>query len=579
MVNLTINGLAVQAEEGATILETCRNFGIRIPTLCHLKIPEFGLNNDVSACRVCMVEIEGMRNLQPSCSTKVSEGMTVRTNSARAINARRTVIELMLSNHPKECLTCARNNSCELQSLAVELGVRDIPYQGKIVDHASDFSSYSIVRNPDKCILCRRCETICNEVQSVGAYSAVSRGFETVIGTAFNLPVNRTNCTFCGQCAAVCPTSALTEVDDTRKVWAELQNPEKFVVVNTAPAVRVALGEEFGMEPGTRVTGKMVTALKLLGFDKVMDTNFAADMTIMEEGTELVQRLQKGEKLPIITSCCPAWIRFIEFEFPDLLHLPSTARSPHEMFGAAAKTFLAEKLEIDPANVVVVSIMPCTAKKTEAKRPELTTNGLPSVDYVLTTREVARMFRTAGIQFAQLPDSEFDSPMGESTGAAAIFGVTGGVMEAALRTAYTILTNEKLEKVEFEDVRGLQGIKEATVTIQNQELKIAVANGLRNARRLMDEVRAGTSPYQAIEIMACPGGCVDGGGQPYHHGDFSIIQRRAAGLYAEDEAKVLRCSHENPDIIRFYEEFMEGGPCGPKAHELLHTHFEAKSIL
>ena len=578
MVNLTINGMEVQAKEGATVLETCRELGIRIPTLCHLHIPEFGIDNNVSACRVCMVEIDGMRNLQPSCSTKVSEGMKIRTNSARAVNARRTVVELMLSNHPKECLTCARSGNCELQSLAAELGVRDIPYQGRIVDHASDYSSYSIVRNPDKCILCRRCETVCNHVQTVGAYSAVSRGFETIIGTPFNLPVNMTNCTFCGQCAAVCPTAALTEVDDTQKVWKDLQNPDKFVIVNTAPAVRVALGEEFGMEAGTRVTGKMVSALRLLGFDKVMDTNFAADMTIMEEGTELLQRLESGEKLPLLTSCCPAWIRFIEFEFPELLHLPSTARSPHEMFGAVAKTFLAEKLGIEPEKIVVVSIMPCTAKKTEAKRPELTTNGMPSVDHVLTTRELARMIRTAGIQFASLPDGKFDSPMGESTGAADIFGVTGGVMEAALRTAYVKLTNEKLEDVNFTQVRGLEGLREATVSINGKEIRIAIANGLKNARYLMNQIQAGECPYQAIEIMACPGGCVDGGGQPYHHGDIEIIRKRAAGLYAEDESKTLRCSHENPDIIRFYDEFMEGGPCGIKAHDLLHTHFEAKHL-
>jgi NADH-quinone oxidoreductase subunit G len=578
MINLTINDQPVQVAPGATILEAAKQLGIYIPTLCHLDLHDLKMVNQVSSCRVCMVEVQGRRNLAPACSTPVTEGMVVRTDSIRAIKSRRVVLELLLSNHPQDCLICERNGNCELQKLAAELGVREIKYQGSKSKHTKDTSSYSLVRNPDKCILCRRCVTMCNEVQSVGVYSAVDRGFDTSIKTAFDLPMIETTCTFCGQCVSVCPTGALTEVDNTRKVWEALQKPGKVVIAQTAPAIRVALGEEFGMEPGTSVTGKMATALRRLGFNRVMDTDFAADLTIMEEASELVHRLQHGGRLPILTSCCPAWVKFIEHQFPELLDIPSTCKSPHEMFGAIAKTYLAAKMGIKPEDMVIVSIMPCLAKKYEAVRPELAGENLPNVDYVLSTRELARMIREAGIDFANLPDEEFDSPFGSSTGAAVIFGTTGGVIEAALRTAYEWLTGQKLADVEFTQLRGLDGIREATVRINDLDLKIAIAHGLGNARKLLEAIRDGKANYHAIEIMACPGGCVGGGGQPYHHGNIELLKKRAAALYEEDRSKPLRCSHDNPDIIQLYKEFL-GEPYGEKAHELLHTHYTKREIL
>jgi NADH-quinone oxidoreductase subunit G len=578
MINLKINGQPVQVEQGATILEAAKKLGVYIPTLCHLDLHDLKMVNQVSSCRVCMVEVQGRRNLAPACSTPVSEGMDVRTDSLRAIKARRIVLELLLSNHPPDCLICERNGNCDLQKLAAELGIREIKYQGEKSLHTKDTSSYSLVRNPDKCILCRRCVTMCNEVQTVGVYSAVERGFDTSIKTAFDLPMLETSCTFCGQCVSVCPTGALTEVDNTREVWNVIQKPGKVVIAQTAPAIRAALGEEFGMEPGTSVTGKMAAALRRLGFDRVMDTNFAADLTIMEEASELIHRLQHGGKLPILTSCCPAWVKFIEHQFPELLDIPSSCKSPHEMFGAIAKTYLAEKMGVKPEDIIVVSIMPCLAKKYEAVRPELSGENIPNVDYVLSTRELARMIREAGIDFPQLPDEDFDQPFGSCTGAAVIFGATGGVIEAALRTAYEWLTKQKLENVEFQQLRGLDGIREATVKINDLDVKVAIAHGLGNARKLLEAIRDGRAQYHAIEIMACPGGCVGGGGQPYHHGNIELLKKRAAALYEEDRSKPLRRSHENPDIIQLYKEFL-GEPYGPKAHELLHTHYTKREIL
>jgi NADH-quinone oxidoreductase subunit G len=498
--------------------------------------------------------------------------MVVKTDTIRALKARRIVVELLLSDHPSDCLICERNRNCDLQELAADLGIRQIKFQGEMSTYKKDDSSYSLVRNPDKCILCRRCETMCNEVQTVGVYSAIDRGFNTTIGTAFDLPMNETACTFCGQCVSVCPTAALTEVDNTRKVLDVLNKPGKVVIAQTAPAIRVALGEEFGMEPGSRVTGKMVTALRRLGFDHVMDTDFAADLTIIEEASEFVHRLQHGGTLPILTSCCPAWVKFFEHNFPDLLDIPSTCKSPHEMFGAVAKTYLATKLGVDPKDLVIVSIMPCLAKKYEAARPELSGEGEANVDYVLSTRELGRMIRESGMDFAGLPEEEFDNPMGQSSGAAVIFGTTGGVIEAALRTAYEWLTNTRLENVDFTQLRGLEGIREATVDINGTPIRIAIAHGLGNARKLLERIQRGEVQYHAIEIMACPGGCIGGGGQPYHHGDIEILKKRAAALYSEDRTKTIRRSHENQDVMRLYGEFL-GKPYGDKAHELLHTSY------
>jgi NADH-quinone oxidoreductase subunit G len=572
LVTITINNRQVQVEEGTTILEAAKLLNIKIPTLCHLNLHDTKMVNQTASCRVCMVEVDGRRNLAPACATPVFNNMVIKTNTIRSINARRTVVELLLSDHPKDCLVCSKNTDCELQQLAADLGVREIPYKGEMSTYELDNSSQSIVRNLDKCILCRRCETMCNKVQTVNVLSGVARGFETVVAPAFNLPMTETSCTFCGQCVAVCPTAALTEVNNVPKVWRALKNKDKFVIVQTAPAVRVALGEEFGLEPGTVVTGKMAAALRSLGFDKVFDTDFAADLTIMEEASEFVHRLQHGGRLPILTSCCPGWVKFFEHQFPDLLDIPSSCKSPHEMFGAVAKTYLAQKLGIDPKNIVVVSVMPCLAKKYEAARPELSHEGNQDVDIVITTRELAKMLKEAGIDFNSLEDADFDNPLGESTGASVIFGATGGVLEAALRTSYEWLTNETLENVEFHALRGMDGVKEATVKINDMDVNVAVAHGLGNARKILEDIRAGKANYHAIEIMACPGGCINGGGQPYNHGDVEVIKKRAEGIYGEDRSKTRRKSHENEAVLKLYEEFL-GEPYGEKAHELLHTHY------
>jgi len=575
MVNVIINGKEIQVPAGSTILEAANMVNIKIPTLCHLDLHDIKMVNKAASCRVCVVEVEGRNTLAPACATPVFEGMKIKTDTKKSVKARRTVVELLLSDHPKDCLICERNTNCDLQTLAADLGVRQIKFEGEMSEYPLDKSSHSIVRNMDKCILCRRCETMCNEVQTVNVLSGVGRGFETVVGAAFDLPMHETNCTFCGQCLSVCPTAALTEVNNVSKVWDALNDEDKVVVVQTAPAVRVALGEEFGMDPGSVVTGKMVASLKNIGFDKVFDTDFAADLTIMEEASEFVHRLEHGGKLPILTSCCPGWVKFFEHQFSDMLDIPSSCKSPHEMFGAVAKTYLAQKMDIDPEKMVVVSVMPCVAKKYEAARPELGHGGTKDVDLVITTRELAQMIREAGIDFNTLENQDFDNPLGESTGASVIFGATGGVIEAALRTAYEWLTKETLENVEFESLRGIEGTKEATVNINGQDIKIAVTHGLGNARALLEKIRAGEAEYHAIEIMACPGGCIGGGGQPYHHGNLDILKKRIEGIYSEDRSKTLRKSHENPMIKKLYEDYL-GEPYGEKAHELLHTHYVAR---
>ncbi|MFA9396942.1 MAG: NADH-dependent [FeFe] hydrogenase, group A6 [Clostridiaceae bacterium] len=572
LVKLTINNRPVEVEEGSTILQAARKLNINIPTLCHLHLHKTGMVNKVASCRVCVVEVEGRRNLAPSCSTPVFQGMVVKTNTIRAIKARRTVVELLLSDHPKDCLVCEKNGDCELQKMASDLGIREIPYKGEMSTYPKDTSSQSIVRDLDKCILCRRCETMCNEVQTVGVLSAVGRGFNTIISPAFGMPMSESTCTFCGQCVAVCPTGALTEVNNIPKVWRALNKKGKYVVVQTAPAVRAALGEEFGMEPGTIVTGKMVSALRSLGFYKVFDTDFGADLTIMEEATEFMHRLNDGGRLPILTSCCPGWVKFFEHQFGDLMDIPSTCKSPQQMFGAVAKSYLAEKMNIDPKDMIVVSVMPCLAKKYEASRPEFEEDGITDVDIVISTRELAKMLKESGVNFNSLPDSEFDMPLGESTGASVIFGTTGGVLEAAVRTAYEWITNKTLENVEFNDVRGMTGIKEAIVDIDGTEVKVAVAHGLGNARKLLNKIRNKEAEYHIIEIMACPGGCIGGGGQPYIHGDTDIIKKRMEAIYNEDRSKTLRKSHENPQIKKIYEEYL-GEPYGEKAHKLLHTNY------
>ncbi len=574
-VTLTINGQSVTVPADYTVLQAARQAGIDIPTLCYLKDI-----NEIGACRMCLVEIKGARALATACVYPVSEGMEVFTTTPRVRKARKAVLELMLSNHNRNCLTCVRNRNCELQKLAEELNVGDIPYEGDVTPSTVDDFSPSIVRDNSKCILCRRCVAVCKKVQTVGVIDAIERGFNTQIGCSFEKSLNETDCAMCGQCIAHCPVGALHEKDSIQDVWDALGDDNKHVVVQTAPAVRAALGEEFGMPIGTPVTGKMAAALKALGFDKVFDTDFGADLTIMEEGTELIQRIQNGGKLPMITSCSPGWVKFCEHNFPDFLDNLSTAKSPHEMFGAILKSYYAEKMGIDPKDIYVVSVMPCTAKKFERQRDELAGTGLPDVDAVLTTRELARMIKEAGICFTELSDAVFDSPFGdEATGAAVIFGATGGVMEAALRTVSEVLTGKSFEEVEYAAVRGTEGIKEATVTIGDLDVKVAIAHGLGNARKLLTDIREGKASYHFIEIMACPGGCVTGGGQPIRSAktmaEVDLKAERAKALYAEDESLTLRKSHENPYIKQLYDEFL-GEPCGHKSHELLHTHYIAR---
>ncbi len=577
LVKLTIDNKVIEVEKGTTILKAAQKNGIHIPTLCHFELADLNIKNNPGGCRICVVEVIGRKNLAPACVTECAMGMVVITNNIRVINSRRTVLELMLSDHPFDCLICAKSGNCELQDLAQKFGVREIPYQGDKSTYQKDFSP-SIIRDIDKCIMCRRCEMMCNDFQTVGALSAINRGFEAVVATAFEQKLSLSSCTYCGQCVAVCPVGALTEADHSGKVIRAIADKSKTVVVQAAPAVRAALGEEFGLNPGTLVTGKMAAALRRLGFDFVFDTDWAADLTIWEEGAELLDRLtrhlngDKTVKLPILTSCCPAWVKFFEHNYPDMREIPSTAKSPQQMFGAIAKSYFAEKLDVKRENLVVVSVMPCVAKKYESSRDEFKVNGNPDVDFSITTRELASLIKQANIDFNSLPEEDFDSPLGASTGAGVIFGVTGGVIEAACRTAYELFTKKKLNKIDFTELRGLENIRSATIDFDGLPINIGIAHGLGNARKLLDDIKSGKNTFHAIEIMACPGGCINGGGQPLNHGNSDIIKARSKAIYEEDAKKSIRKSHENPDVIRLYEEYL-GKPLGEKAHHLLHTHY------
>ena len=571
-INIKINGRDYSVESGTTILDACRQVGIKIPTLCYLeKI------NCIGACRVCMVEVKGARTLVAACTYPIDrEGTEIFTNTPKVIRSRKTTVELLLSDHDQKCLSCARNTNCELQTLAYELGCDANRFQGAKNVSEKDESSVCFVRDNNKCVLCRRCVAVCEKVQSVSVIGANNRGFDTSIGCAFETDIKEHTCVGCGQCVVNCPTGALTEKEEIDNVLAALADPTKHVVVGTAPSVRVALGEEFGYPIGTDTEGKMVAALRNLGFDRVFDVDFAADLTIMEEGFELVDRIQHGGALPMMTSCSPAWIKFCEYNYPELLPNLSTAKSPQQMFGASVKTYYAKKFGIDPKDIYVVSVMPCIAKKFEKTRPYQDAAGVPDIDAVLTTRELARMIKRAGIQYNLLPDEKFDEPLGVSTGAGVIFGATGGVMEAALRTVADLLEGKELENFEYKAVRGQQGIKSATVTLGGKEIKIAVASSLANARVLMDEIKAGNSPYQFIEIMSCPGGCVNGGGQPIH--DAATRQRldipglRAKAIYANDKTCTYRKSYKNPAVMAMYEEYLEK-PGSERAHHILHTKY------
>ncbi len=575
-IKLTIDHRQVEADKGMTILEAAKSVGIKVPTLCHMNLHDLGYENNPGGCRVCVVEVQGRRNLAPACKTEAMDGMIVKTNSARVLNARQTVLELILSNHPNECLICTKNGVCELQTLAQELGIKEMPFKGEMSYFPVDISP-SIIRNMDKCVMCRRCETACSQIQSVNALSAVDRGFGAVVTTAFKDPIATTNCINCGQCVAVCPVAALTEHGNISDVLKAIGDPTKTVVVQTAPAVRVGLGQDFGFS-GKSVTGKMVTALRQLGFDYVFDTDFSADLTIMEEGTELLNRvgkLLKGEevRMPMMTSCCPGWVSFMEKNYPEMLPNLSTAKSPQQMFGAIAKNYFASKLGVDRKDMVVVSVMPCVAKKYERSREEFTKDGNPDVDIVITTRELAHLIRFANLDFGTLEEGEFDAPMGESTGAAVIFGTTGGVMEAAVRTAYEVQTGKELPRIDLKEIRGFEGIRTATVDFNGLPVNIAVAHGLANARKVVEDVKSGKADYHFIEVMACPGGCIGGGGQPYHKGNMALIRERQASIYGEDALKTIRKSHENPYIKTLYAEYL-GAPGGHISHELLHTHYE-----
>lgn len=581
-IKITIDNIEVEVDKGTTIYKAAKQVGIDIPVLCYMNLEHLKIENRPGGCRICVVEVEGRRNLAPSCSTECTPGMVVKTHSIRVLNARKTVLELILSDHPAACLTCSSSGQCDLQVLAQKLGIREIhAVENAMVSTYRKDCSPALNRDMDKCIMCRRCETVCNDVQTVGALSAVNRGFMSVVATAFEQDLVDSTCTFCGQCVAVCPTGALTPFDDTNKIIRALADPKKTVIVQTAPAVRAALGEEFGLPAGTLVTGKMVAALRTLGFDKVFDTDFAADLTIMEEGTELLNRISKflnGDKdvkLPVLTSCCPAWVNFFESFYPDMLDVPSTARSPQQMFGSIAKTYLADIMKVKREDLVVVSVMPCLAKKYECERPEFAVDGNPDVDFSISTRELARLIKAANINFNNLAEEPYDNPLGESTGAGVIFGVTGGVIEAACRTAYELFTGKKLEKIEFEELRGIEGIRMATIDFDGTPINIGIAHQLGNARKLLDGIRAGMYNFHAIEIMACPGGCIGGAGQPLHHGDSSILKARYEAIYREDANKPIRKSHENPYIVKLYEEFL-GHPMSEKAHHLLHTHYFEK---
>ncbi|MBN2754757.1 MAG: iron hydrogenase small subunit [Candidatus Goldbacteria bacterium] len=585
-ISIKVNGKDYKAEKGLTIVKACKALGIDIPTLCYLE--------DVSknaSCGICVVEVKGAKSLIRSCCTEITEGMDIMTSSPKVMEARRTNLELILANHPTDCLNCARNGNCELQAMSYILGIDGTSRFVKTkCDEPLDETSPSLIRDPNKCILCGRCVAVCSEMQTVYAIDFSKRGIKTKISTYMEKGLGNIACTNCGQCAIVCPTGAIVERDDTRAVWKELQDPEKVVVVQTAPAIRVGIGEAMGMGEGALVTGQMVSALRRLGFNNVFDTDFAADLTIMEEGHELIKRLTKGGTLPMMTSCSPGWIKFFEHFYPEQLAHLSTCKSPQQMFGALAKSYYAQKMGIDPRKIVVVSIMPCTAKKYEAKREEMAgalefwkdkmelskEDKFYDIDYVLTTRELARMFKQAGIHFATLPEEEFDSPLGASTGAAVIFGATGGVMEAAVRTAYEVVVGKPLPSLDLKVVRGFEGIREAELDLNGTKIKVAVAHTLGNARKLLDQIKDGKSPYAFIEVMTCPGGCLGGGGQPIPT-TWAIRQKRADSIYSEDRKKGLRKSHENPEVKALYDEFLKE-PLGHLSHELLHTHYVKRGI-
>lgn len=573
-VTLTIDNQKVTVFDGTTILEAAKKAGIDIPTLCFLKDI-----NEAGDCRMCIVEVEGRKGFATSCIQTVEDGMVVHTHTPNVLEARHVILDLIISNHTKDCLTCTRSGNCELQSLAVKFNVLNVEFTGEMSKHKIDDLSPSIVRDFNKCILCRRCVAVCKNIQQIGAIDCINRGFDSCISTVDDKSLNDVNCTFCGQCIQACPTGALHEKESINDLWIKLKDPETYVIAQTAPAVRVALGEEFQMDIGTNVTGKMVASLKRLGFDKVFDTNVGADFTIMEEAHEFLERLKEKDNMPMITSCCPSWIKFIEMNYPDLLQHLSSCKSPHQMLGSLLKTYFAKKENIDPSKIYVVSIMPCVAKKYERQRPELKNNGLYDVDNVITTRELARMIKQANIDFEKIEDQEYDMPLGETTGAGAIFGVTGGVMEAALRTAQDKLKGEDVEKFEFIEVRGEKGIKEANITINGRNLHVAVVSGLSNAKKILKELKLGKSSYDFIEVMACPGGCIMGGGQPIKNSKvrakMDIAKLRGKALYSIDEKSKIRKSHENPIVKKVYEEFLEE-PGSYRAHKLLHTTYSKK---
>ena len=570
MVNLTIDGKNVEVPEGITILQASAKLGIEIPTLCYLK--EI---NEIGDCRMCLVEVEGKRGFATSCIQKAENGMIVHTKTPEVLEARKTMLDLILSNHHQDCENCVRNENCELQELINQFDKEKTVYDGTKNTYEIDDKSPSIVRDPNKCILCRRCVSMCNKVQKIGAIGVTERGFKSCVSTVGHNSLNDVNCTFCGQCIEVCPTGALAEKDSTQIVWDKINDKGTYVIVQTAPSIRVALGEEFGMPIGTNVEGKMVNALKQMGFNKVFDTNTGADFTIVEEGTEFIKRLNNNDNLPMITSCCPGWVKYIEMNYPENINHLSSCKSPHEMFGALLKTYYAEKEGIDPSSIFVVSVMPCIAKKYERQREEMKQD----VDAVITTRELARMIKQAKIDFVNLDDANFDDPMGEATGSAAIFGVTGGVMEAALRSVSEIITGKPLDKITFEQVRGEKGIKRAEIKIGDQKVKVVVAHGLANAQTIMEEIKSGKADYQFVEIMACPGGCITGGGQPIKSAkiqeEVDVHKKRAEAMYSIDEKSVIRKSHENPVLKQIYKDFL-GEPNGELAHKLLHTRYSKK---
>jgi iron-only hydrogenase group A len=576
MINLTIDGKSVSVEEGSTILDAARQINIDIPTLCFLK--EI---NEVGSCRMCMVEVEGARGYVASCVYPVTEGMVVKTNTRDLMETKKTVLELILSNHNKRCLTCNRNTNCELQSLSKKFGIEEIPYEGEMTETKLDNDSTCIVRDNSKCILCRRCVNVCKKVQGVAAIETMNRGFKTHVGVAQNMSIVKSTCVGCGQCIINCPTAALQEKDYTSKVREAINNPDIHVVIQVAPSVRASIGEEFGMPIGTLATGKMVAGLKELGFDKVFDTDLGADITIMEEGTEFISRLKSGKGLPMITSCSSGWITFVEKFYPDMLEHLSSTKSPMEIMGVLIKKYYAEKMNIDPSKIFSVALMPCSAKKAEAIREELKLDGMQIIDQVITTREVARMLKFSNIDISNLDDAKFDSPLGEATGAGHLFGTTGGVMEAALRTVSEVYTGKELEKIEFNELRGIDGIKEAKINLGDREIFIAVAQGLKNVSKVMDEIQSGKSKYSFVEVMTCPGGCIMGGGQPIHstykRAKMDIRTLRAKALYKADKEASYRKSHTNPEVIKIYKEFLEE-PNSKKSHELLHTKYHKQEV-